>query len=76
MRRFLAVVLSCVLLLMSSGFATSLNRFEHRKFLTPHPPAHPAEAARPAKGGRAKNASSTGASPTGAKKASGNRARL
>ena len=44
MRRFLTILLSCALLLGASSFATSRNRFETRRFLTPHTPAQPTAA--------------------------------
>jgi hypothetical protein len=60
MQRVFTVFLSCVLSLMSSGFATSRNRFETRTILTPRAHARPAQATLPICGGRQHAKSLTG----------------
>jgi hypothetical protein len=45
MRKFVTVFLTCALLLVSSGFATSQNRFKHGTVLKPSRDARRAQAA-------------------------------
>jgi hypothetical protein len=40
MQRFFAMVLSCALLLVSSGFANSHNRFDKKTYLPQTPKSH------------------------------------